>query len=241
MERAGAYTFERVPHSLVNSLARPVSLRKRHFPAGSRHRSIPKARCIVSLYRGSPASAFFFFFAALATTFQASQSFASNLYHVSPVKRHSTPTENSLTTSCIIPVSILCCRFIVLFFILDATVPSHAGLYSAVTRLQLHVTLGPGLFPPQQPASRNASLTSHQHFAPCTIRCDTCDPLADAFRCMTPQGSPVHHAAVCAPECRSFCCLYCLQIQLHHHSSRSDFVIRSKLPYQGSISLRSPR
>lgn len=167
------------------------------------------------------------FFAAFATAFQASQSFASNLYHVSPVKRRSTPTENTLTASCIIPVSILCCRLLVLFFILDAAVPSHAGLYSAVTRLQLHVTLGLGLFPPQQPASRNASLTSHQHFTPCTVRCDTCDPLADAFQCMTPQGSPVHHATACAPECRSVCCLYCLQIQLNHHSSRSDFIIRS--------------
>lgn len=194
------------------------------FPAGSRHRSISKARYIVLSHRAAWHPPFF---AAFATASQVSQSFASNLYHVSPVKRHSTPTENSLTTSCTIPVSILCCRFLVLFFILDATVPSHSGLYSAVTRLQLHVTLGLGLFPPQQPASRNASLTSHQHLAPCTVRCGICDPLADAFRCMTPQGSPVHHATACAPERRSF---YCLEIQLHHHSSRSYFIIRSKPP-----------
>lgn len=199
-------------------------LRKRHSLLAAAIAPFPR-QGILSCRTGQPG--IHLFFAAFATASQVSQSFASNLYHVSPVKRHSTPTENSLTTSCIIPVSILCCRFLVLFFILDATVPSHSGLYSAVTRLQLHVTLGLGLFPPQQPASRNASLTSHQHLAPCTVRCDICDPLADAFRCMTPQGSPVHHATACAPERRSF---YCLEIQLHHHSSRSYFIIRSKPP-----------
>lgn len=123
------------------------------------------------------------------------------------------------------------------------TIPSHAGLYSIVTRLQLHVhvTLGLALFPPQQPASRNASphlahLTSAFRALHCTVRCGICDLLADASRCMTPQGSPAHHATACAPERRALCCFHDTQDELHHDPCGSYFILQPRPPRPSSIS-----